>query len=342
MIKVKKNGVLLTPGQNNFDAHSVLNPAVWQEGEKIHLIYRAINPDGISSLGYAELDGPLKIAARWDKPFIEQNSREEKKGVEDPRLVRIDGTFYLTYVAHDGFNAVSGLRLGPDLFNLKKNGIISPKIRYRDAGKLFSYTKLKDDYYFFASFYERYSGRNILVWHKDMIFFPEKINGQFVLLQRILPDIQLLRFDDPSQLKDKYFWLYQLIHLSENVILEGEHGFENRNIGGGAVPIKTKDGWLVIYHGVQENNRKRIYSAGAALFNLADPSRLIARLPYPLFSPTEDYELVGTVNNVVFPTGTALFGDDLYIYYGAADKYIATAVVSFSGLLAEILKHRRA
>ena len=82
------------------------------------------------------------------------------------------------------------------------------------------------------------------------------------------------------------------------------------------------------------------YHAAAALLDRADPTKVIGRLPYPLFSPSEKYEIEGVVNYVVFPTGTALFDDDLYIYYGAADKYVAVAKVCLKMLITELLLNK--
>jgi predicted GH43/DUF377 family glycosyl hydrolase len=98
---------------------------------------------------------------------------------------------------------------------------------------------------------------------------------------------------------------------------------------------------LFIYHGVHDNKKGREYSACAALLDPDDPSKEIARLPYPLFSPEFDWECYGEVNNVVFPTGTSLFGDRLYIYYGAADERIACASLSLSDLLKELILNTR-
>ncbi|MEI8360824.1 MAG: pesticidal protein Cry7Aa [bacterium] len=337
MINVEKLGLLLEPTANLFESRAVLNPAVYQEGNDVHIIYRAIDDKYVSSLGYAKLQGPTTIVERWDKPFMSPKIKAESMGIEDPRIVRIDGIFYMTYVAHDGKNAVSYLASGDNLFELGRDGLISPKIPYKEAGEIFRYQKLKDDYYFFEAFYKEYGGKNVLIWHKDSILFPEKINGEFKMLQRILPDIQLIGFEDFGSLKEKYFWInYLLNDLASSVVLEGQLSFEGRNIGGGCPPIRTKDGWLVIYHGVQESNEKRVYRACAALLDLNNPQKLIAKLPYPLFEPGNEAENVGLVNNVVFPTGTALFGDDLYIYYGAADTRIAVAKVSLESLLSEL------
>ena len=114
---------------------------------------------------------------------------------------------------------------------------------------------------------------------------------------------------------------------------------ESAYIGSGCPPIETEHGWLLIYHGVEETPKGLVYSACAALLDLNDPSKELARLPCPLFSPEYEWELHGEVNNVVFPTGTALFGGTLFIYYGAADTLIACASVSLSSLVAELLTY---
>ena len=97
---------------------------------------------------------------------------------------------------------------------------------------------------------------------------------------------------------------------------------------------------MLIYHGVYDTSEGYIYSAAAALLDIDDPTKVIARLVDPLFAPEIDYEKNGVVSNVVFPTGTALFNDTLYIYYGAADKCIACASLSLNGLLNELLLNK--
>lgn len=340
MIKVKKEGIILKPTKNKFENLAVLNPAIIQEGNKVHLIYRAISHEFISCLGYAKLNGPTNIKERWEVPFMYPKFKVEKKGIEDPRIVKIDQEYYMVYIAHDGKNALMGYAHGKNLFKLKRGGIISPMIKYHKASQLFKKSKLKDDYYFFESFYQEYGGNNILVWHKDGFFYPEKFQGRFAFVHRILPDMQIAYAKDLNKFKSKNYWEKYLENLSKYVILEGAHGFEGRHVGGGAPPVKTKKGWLMIYHATEESNRGRIYHAGAALYDLKNPQKLIARLPEPLFSPTEDYELKGHVNHVVFPTGTATFNEKLYIYYGAADTYIAVANVHLNDLLDELMRNK--
>ena len=341
MLKIKKHGVILRPTKLSFETKSVFNPGIYQDGKNVHVLYRALDDDYMSRFGYARLEGPTKVVERWKKPFAVPKYRYEKKGIEDPRITKIGDTFYIPYVAHDGKNALIAYMYGKDLFDLKRGGIISPMMSYKKASQLFQFSKLKDDYYFFASFYEKYGDKNVLIWEKDAVFFPEKIRGRFAMLHRVLPDIQIARVDSFNMYKDKNYWHNHIHHLGKHTVLEGRHGWEARHIGAGAPPIKTKKGWLLIYHGVEPRNKGRVYSAGAALLDLRDPKKVIGRLPDPLFVPDQKYEQEGEVDNVVFPTGTAIFGKELYIYYGTSDSYVGVASVNLDQLIKELLKNNK-
>ncbi len=336
MVEVKKLGVVLEPTQNLFEREAVLNPGIWQEGNSIQMFYRAIDQDHCSTIGFARLDGPMNVVERWDKPILLGQYPYETKGMEYPRIVKIGDTFYLFYVAHDGKNALTAFATSKDLRTFSKKGIISPLVSYHEFDELNNELQLKDAYSFFASYYEEEAGKDVLLWHKDAFLFPRKIQGKYVLMHRILPDIQIVLFDDFDQLQQNEFWWEELKKLPEHVILENKHWFESRSIGGGCPPLETKDGWLIIFHAVEAKNQGRVYHACAALLDTDNPLKVIGRLHEPLFSPTEEWETEGFVSNVVFPTGTALFEDTLYIYYGAADKRIAVAAVSLSELLAEM------
>lgn len=340
MIKVKKHGVILSPTTRKWESRAVLNPAILQDGRGLHMIYRALDRDYVSVLGYAKFKSQTCLDERWNKPFMEKDAAYESHGLEDPRVVRIDDTVYLTYVAHDGKNAQIAYAHGSDILKLKRGGIIGPKIRYAAAGRLFDKEELKDDYLFYQSFYQNYAGQDVLIWEKDGVLFPEKIRGKFILTHRILPDIQIVMFKEFKELKYADFWKEYIKNLHKFVILENKYRFEERHIGGGAPPVKTRSGWLMIYHGAEESNASRIYHAGAALFDLKNPRRLISRLPYPLFSPERDFEIKGQVDNVVFPSGTAHFGRKLYIYYGAADTHIAAASLDLNDLLEELRRYK--
>ena len=169
--------------------------------------------------------------------------------------------------------------------------------------------------------------------------FPKKINGKFALVHRILPDIQVIYFNDFKDLTLD-FWKKHFAELYDSTILESRYWYENRNIGGGCPPIETDKGWLLIYHAVDDLNHGRIYRAGAALLDKKNPTKVISHLREPLFSPEEEWEKKGNVDNVVFPTGTAVFDDRLYIYYGAADKKIGAVSLDLYELLNELLDNK--
>ncbi len=337
-VKVEKLGIILAPTENKFENRSVLNPGIYQEGDLIHVFYRAIDKRHNSTIGYARLKGPTKVIERWDKPIFDGKYEYERKGVEDPRIVKIRDIFYMTYVAHDGKNALCAYATSQDLKKWEHKGIISPKIKYDTVGKIFLKEKLKDRYFMFESYYEEYSGEGVYLWEKDAFLFPKKFGKRFALVHRILPDVQLIFFKNFKQLQTPAYWHRYLQNLPKYVILENKYWFESRNIGGGAPPIETKKGWLFIYHAVEELNQARIYHAAAALLDKRNPLKVIGRLNYPLFSPELDWEKHGFVPNITFPTGTAIFGDNLYIYYGAADKFIAVARVSLKNLLAALVE----
>jgi len=137
------------------------------------------------------------------------------------------------------------------------------------------------------------------------------------------------------------FWIDYLSNIESHVVMRQRYRWEDEKIGAGAVPIKMDEGWLLIYHGVHiSRDIGRVYKAGASLLNLQDPQIEIARLEEPLFEPRNYWERNGVVNNVVFPEGTSIFDDDLYIYYGAADRVVAWRKVSLNHLLSRIKMDR--
>lgn len=277
---------------------------------------------------------------RWDHPLLAPEHEYESHGLEDPRIVKIDDLYYLTYTVFDGMNAQFAYAVGSDPTHFEKRGIISPAITYNEAIQIFLETGLKEEYFFGRLFVNPGSHRPGLVWEKDAVLFPEKINGKFALMHRIYPDIQLVLFDDFNQLTEE-FWRNELRHLADHIMLEPASWFENMYIGAGCPPIRTPAGWVLIYHGVERTSYGRIYRAGAALLDIHDPKRVIGRLSEPLFEPTESWEKKGDVSNVVFPTSAILNGDQLTIYYGAADSLIAVRIFSLKELLGLLTKETK-
>lgn len=336
MVIVKREGVILEATENEFENQAVLNPTVVQQGDTLHLFYRAVKEGNYSSIGYCRLEGPLNIVERKKSPILFPEYDYEKHGTEDPRVVFLDGIYYLFYTAYDGKNALVAYATSKDLKIWEKHGLISPKITYDEVKNFFHLSNLKEKYFFFVSYYKDVIAPDVLLWEKDCFIFPKKFNNKFALIHRILPDIQIIYFEDFNQLSTD-FWKKYLKKLGDYVILEPKYGYESRNIGAGAPLIETQIGWLMIYHSVEDSNKGKVYHASVALLDKNDPQKVIGRLKEPLFSPNEDFEKVGDVGNVIFPTGTAIFGERLYIYYGAADKRIAVVSVNLNTLLKELL-----
>ncbi len=334
MISVKKEGVILKCTDFEFENEGVLNPAIIKEDDSIHLFYRAVRKGNYSTIGYCKLSSPLIIAKRWNKPLISPQFEYEKQGMEDPRIVKIDDKYYLTYIAFDNKDALGAVATSTDLKHFDKQGIIVPQVTYAEFDKL-----TKTNTSITERYKKDYSGADVIVMDKDLVFFPRRINGKLTFLHRIKPDIQIATANELTELTPEY-WKSYLQHLDEHVLLTPKcaHGIDY--VGGGCPPVETAQGWLIIYHGVKNVGKCYEYVACAALFDLEEPQKEIARLPYPLFKPDQDYELAGDVDDVCFPTGTALFDDTLYIYYGAGDDIIACASVSLSALIKELLSYK--
>ena len=342
MLAVKKEGVLLNKTGLGFESDGVLNPAVISDGDFIHLFYRAVGKGNYSSIGYCTLKGPLEIEERYTTPILFPQFDYESQGVEDPRIVKIDGVFFLTYTAYDGVNALGALALSTDLVHFDKKGIIVPKLTFEEF-KHFAECNGEIN-----EKYGRYNqpwgtdikqGEKLYIWDKNVIFFPRRINGKLHFLHRIRPDIQIVAIKDLDELNPE-FWQTYFLHIEDCIVLTPKHEHEVSYIGGGCPPIETPEGWIMIYHGVHDTLEGYVYSACAALLDLDNPQKELARLPYALFSPIHEWERIGYVDNVCFPTGTVTIGDTLYIYYGAADQQIACASVSLSELLHELLSNK--
>src|SRR6185312_15151112 len=132
MIEVKKEGIILQKLHLDFENESVLNPAVVQAGNILHVFYRAVHIKNYSTIGYCKMDGPLTVTERYDKPFLKPEFDYESHGMEDPRIVKIDELYYLSYVAFDGVSGLGALATSKDLERFEKQGVILPKITYAD------------------------------------------------------------------------------------------------------------------------------------------------------------------------------------------------------------------
>ncbi|MFH0755332.1 MAG: hypothetical protein V1910_01550 [bacterium] len=306
LTRYDKNPILKSRPNFSWEANGVFNPASLQIGNITHILYRAMSDDWTSSIGYASSKDGFNINERDDKPiytprkFFEIKIRSGNSGCEDPRLTLIDDKIYMCYTAYDGTNPprVAITTISFENFE-NKNWIWSEPILISP--------KDKDD--------------------KDACIFPEKINGKFLILHRVNNDICADFIDSLENEK--------LLEISTPILLPRKGMWDSEKVGITAPPIKTKKGWLLLYHGVSSNHHT--YRIGLALLDLKNPLSVIARASQPIFQPETEYELKGITPNVVFPCGTAIRKEKLFIYYGGADSVVGVATVSLKKLLDSLL-----
>lgn len=306
------NPVLEPVEEHDWEAKAVFNPAAITDDEgTVRLLYRTLASDDTSYFGYAESRDGFSISERLPDPAYGPRAEFEKKksggnsGVEDPRITRIGNTCHLLYTAVDA--------AGP------------PRVAYSSIPA--------DD--FFARRFERFACPKLVsppeIDDKDAVLFPEKIGGKYVLLHRIQPSIDINFRDDLD------FGGGPRDFLTHNPFIFPRRGmWDSAKVGINTVPLKTKEGWLVFYHGVSKTDHN--YRVGAVLLDLEHPDRVIGRTRHPLFEPEEPYEKEGVVPNVVFPCGSVIKGDDLVIYYGGADRVVGVASTPLRPLIKRLLR----
>lgn len=328
--RYKKNPILVPNEANWWESKAVFNCAILHYENKFHMLYRAIGEYEryISRIGYASSTDGYSFA-RSNHIALEPTQDYEQYGIEDPRMVEIDNQVYITYVILSAYvtdgaivEASTALATTTDFLKYTRLGVITTK------------------------------GSN----NKDVVLFPEKMSQQQQQQSSVLSSSSSNNTDGAG----KYFFLHRpsgwigskygvnkpSIWLGEGnaltnfekhtLLLKPEEDWEELKVGAGPPPIKTRTGWLVIYHGV---SRDKVYRAGAALLDLHDPSKIIGRTKTPILEPKEPYEKFGDVNNVVFPTGACVVDNDkLFVYYGGADRVCCLATADLNYLLDQILK----
>lgn len=303
-----KNPILGPIEDHAWESKATFNPAAVYGKGKIHIVYRAMSQDGTSTLGLATSSDGFNIEKRLSSPiYVPMQDFEKKKkpgnsGCEDPRITRIEDRFYMFYTAFDGENpprvALTSI-LVTDFLNRKWDSW--------EKSKIISPPKVDD---------------------KDACLLPKKIYGGYMIFHRIEPGIYVDFVSDLNFEKGKF--------------LRGDMLFKPRRdkwdalkIGICPPPIETKKGWLLLYHGISKDF---YYRVGAALLDLNNPLKVIARSDYPVLKPEEVYEKEGQVPNVVFPCGAVVINGELFVYYGGADSVVCVATIKIDKLLDGLTK----
>jgi predicted GH43/DUF377 family glycosyl hydrolase len=304
------NPIIKPDAKLAWQSRAVFNPTALYEYGRVHLAYRAMSEDNTSVIGFASSGDGYNFEDRPTEPMYTPREAFEAKlvpggnsGCEDPRLTKIGETIYMLYTAF--------------------NGKSEPRVAL-------SYIKLDD----FITRCWNWS-RPILISppnvpDKDAALFPKKIKGKYAILHRLGVSIWLDYVDDLQFGGNKW--------LKGNVIMSPKDELpDTEKLGISGPPIETREGWLLLYHCVSRKTQPMTYYVAAALLDLKDPSKVIARRKVPILEPETYYELNGQVGNVVFPCGAVVIGEDLFVYYGGGDTVIGVATMKLSELMNSLI-----
>ena len=232
-----------------------------------------------------------------DTPALAPATALEAFGVEVARITHLDGLYWINYTAVSRAGIATALASTTDFRTFTRHGIIFPPN------------------------------------NRDVTIFPERVGGRYVALHRPMPE----GIGTPA------IWSA----TSPDMLAWGEHRlvatarpghWDDLKVGGGAVPFRVqaggRDAWLAIYHGV--TREPLTYSLGALLLDIDDPSRVLGRSRAPILAPEASYEREGFFGGVVFTCGAVVTGDQVRVYYGAADGVTAVADLSLAGILADL------
>ena len=316
--KSNHNPIFSHQKENIFEAHSAFNMSVLKDGPYLYGVYRAESsmdrtrlPERLSTIGITHSEDGIHFQDR--RQFISPTEDWEQCGCEDPRLTFFEGKYYTFYTALSGYPynadnikvavAVSGALTDT---NIKEKHLVTP---------------------FNA---------------KAMALFPKRINGKVTVVLSVNTDrdnmqLSIAQVDNIENLWDESsveFWnkWYKNLEMhSFNIRRDTKDHYE-----GGPVPIYTKDGWLFIHSYIQNykgNSLERIFGIEALLLDHKDPLKIVARTEGPIIVPSEEYELIGPIENICFPTGSILKGKTLSIYYGVVDAKTCVADINLDDLL---------
>ncbi|MBU3968749.1 hypothetical protein KJ991_00855 [Patescibacteria group bacterium] len=340
LIRSEENPIISPRPENDWEAWQTFNPGVILLGDKIHFLYRAIGEDGVSRLGYAVSSDGFAIDERLPYPIYEHKTGKRTfppeacfakaparqadqpladnifpyfsflsggswGGAEDPRPVRVDeeDVLYMTYTACD-----NGLRVG--LTSIKVDNFLNKKWKWKPPVLI----SLPDEV------------------HKNWLIFPEKINDKYAILHSIKPNVQIEYVDS--------------LEFDDNDYINSFHGGGPRKgcwdkwlRGAGAPPLKTRDGWLLFYHAMDNDWSK--YKVGAMLLDLKDPTKILHRAKKPVLEPKEFYENNGCKPGVVYVSGAVVKNGNLLVYYGCSDSYVGVAHTPLDEFLEALKKETK-
>lgn len=296
LIKRYEGNPILEKKDIPYPVETVHNAGVVKVGEKYMMLFRSHLRTGRSIIGLAESKDGFKFKSS-SKPFMVPAKtglfkEYEEYGVEDPRITFIEGNYFITYSAYSRHGVRIGLAATKDFKTVERIAFITQ------------------------------------VDHRNVVLFPEKINGLYVRLDR--PHSEMNPWSIwISTSPDLKYW-----GASKAVMRPEKYHWDEMKMGPGAPPLKTKKGWLSIYHGVFPTMAGCVYRLGVALHALKDPSKIIGIGDSWILQPEDPWEMTGYVPNVVFSCGAVPEPDgSVKIYWGGADSVMCVGTASLDDLV---------
>ena len=281
---------IVAPRGDGWESAGTFNPSVVTHNGQVVMLYRAQDRNGTSRLGYATSGDGIHFIRRPEPVMSPETDYERDGGIEDPRLVNIDGTYYLTYTGYNKKDAQLCLATSNDLVHWDRKGVILPA----------------------------YRGRWNVGWTKSGAIVPERIEGKYWMYYLGTGT------DKTDQMGLAYS--FDLLHWTDALdgpVLPKRPGrFDSRVVEPGPAPIVTADAIILVYNGADD---ALVYRTGVVRFDRKDPRRVLSRTDTPVFAPETSWERVGQVPNVVFVEGMVLQGSRWLFYYGGADKFVGVA-----------------
>lgn len=328
LTRARRNPVI-SPSSLPWESQAAFNPAAVFSNGRIHLFYRALGGDGISRIGYASSKDGINFDERISHPvYFLKNEEEMKKhwpytsparpvyntalyvsgggwgGCEDPRTVLIGDTVYMTFNVFNGWNSI---RVA--VTSIKEKNLLEKKWFWKD----FAYLSHPNDR------------------QKNWVLFPEKINGKFAIFHNVdkgNPSRVAIAFVNKLDASETPFGKEapDPQTLPDHVV-----AWHKRTRSAASPPIKTKDGWLLLYHAMDKDGSNR-YKLGALLLDLKNPEKVLYRAQHPILEPDAWYE-----NNwkpgIIYASGAIVRNGKLFVYYGGGDKHIGVASIMLSDLI---------
>jgi len=335
LIRYEGNPILSAHPTNAWENLAVFNPAAWYDEVKgeVLLLYRTAEShrDYKCWFGLARSKDGYHFDRVSPQPAMSPSGEGfDGATIQDPRIIKMGDWFYVTYACrHYPF----GQFWIPEVRKHYVKPDCPPEFPHylRTNATLTGLAMTKD----FRTWLRAGWLTDPLLDDRDVILFPEKVNGKFVMFHRPLEWIGPKYGTEHACAWIKFAHdLLGFPAAPSRLLIKNKYPWETAKLGINIPPIKTPHGWLTIYHAVGPD---KYYRLGALLLDLNDPAKVLHRTPDWLMQPEADYEIEGFYRGVCFPCGAVVINGTLFVYYGAGDKFCALATCNFDSLVTHLL-----